>query len=90
MDQFVNALITPTVLPPAPPTADPETTTGRKGATQTTDLLVGDATSDPDITLVPSSVRLCPEATTTPQTTTACTLQPLPLLVLVLIQLLMA
>jgi CshA-type fibril repeat protein len=77
MNQFVNALITPTVLPPAPPTADPETTTGRKGAVQSTDLLVGDATSDPDITLVPTSVRLCPATTTTPQTTTACNLTTL-------------
>jgi uncharacterized repeat protein (TIGR02059 family) len=56
---IVNSTITPTVYAPDPPTADPETTSGKKGLAQTTDLLVGDATSDPDINLVASSARLC-------------------------------
>lgn len=60
---IVDSTITPTVYAPDPPTADPETTTGKKGAAQTTDLLVGDATSDPDINLVASSVKLCDPAT---------------------------
>lgn len=60
---IVDSTITPTVYAPDPPTADPETTTGQKGAVQTTDLLVGDATSDPDINLVASSVKLCDLAT---------------------------
>lgn len=60
---IVDSTITPTVYAPDPPTADPETTTGKKGAAQTTDLLVGDATSDPDINLVASSVKLCDSAT---------------------------
>jgi uncharacterized repeat protein (TIGR02059 family) len=77
LGQTATSTYTPTVSPPAPPTADPETTTGSKGVAQTTDLLVGDSTSDPSITLVPSSVRLCPATTTAPQTSTACTLTTL-------------
>jgi CshA-type fibril repeat protein len=60
---IVDSTITPTVFAPDPPTADPETTSGKKGSAQTTDLLVGDATSDPDINLVASSVKLCDPAT---------------------------
>lgn len=60
---IVDSTITPTVYAPDPPTADSETTSGKKGSAQTTDLLVGDATSDPDINLVASSVKLCDPAT---------------------------
>lgn len=49
---IVNSTITPTVYAPGPPSADPETTSGSKGVAQTTDLLVGDSTSDPAISLV--------------------------------------
>jgi CshA-type fibril repeat protein len=77
LGQTATSTYTPTVNPPAPPTADAETTTGSKGVAQTTDLLDGDLTSDPAISLVPSSVRLCPATTTTPQTTTACDLTTL-------------
>jgi len=75
--QSATSTYTPTVNPPAPPTADPETTSGPKGATQTIDLLPGDATTAVGITLDPTSVRLCPATTTTPQTTTACNLTSL-------------
>ena len=75
--QTATSTYTPTVNPPAPPTADAETTTGSKGVAQTTDLLDGDLTSDPAISLVPSSVRLCPATTTTPQITTECNLTTL-------------
>jgi CshA-type fibril repeat protein len=49
---------TPTVLEPADPTADPETSKGPKGAAQTVELLPGDTTADPLITFVPASVVL--------------------------------
>ena len=77
LGQTATATYTPTVLPPARPTADPETTSGAKGVPQSTNLLDGDLTSDPGITLVSASVRLCPSTTTTPQITTACTLETL-------------
>jgi CshA-type fibril repeat protein len=58
MNQFVNAWITPTVLDPADPITDPETTSGAKGATQTINLLDGDTTAGVAIDLVPGSVVL--------------------------------
>lgn len=77
LNQYVNALITPTVVAPAPPAADPETTTGRQGAPQTTDLLVGDTTAAVGITLVPSSVKLCDPTTDPAQVAPNCTLTTL-------------
>ena len=77
LGQKSSTTYTPTVSKPPAPTADPETTKGPKGASQTIDLLPGDATFANGITLVPSSVRLCPAATTTPQIATACTLTTL-------------
>jgi CshA-type fibril repeat protein len=77
LDQVSTTTYTPTVNAATPPTADPETTSGPKGAAQTIDLLPGDAAAAAGITLDPTSVRLCPATTTTPQTTTACTLTTL-------------
>ena len=77
LGQTATSIYTPTVNPPAPPTADAETTTGSKGVAQTTDLLDGDSTSDPDITLVTSSVKLCDPTTDPAQVAPNCTLTTL-------------
>ena len=77
LGQTATSTYTPTVNPPAPPTADAETTTGSKGVAQTTNLLDGDSTSDPDITLVTSSVKLCDPTTDPAQVAPNCTLTTL-------------
>ena len=56
--QTATTTYTPTVAAPPAPMADPETTSGIKGATQTIDLIPGDTTFDPAITLVRASVAL--------------------------------
>jgi CshA-type fibril repeat protein len=77
LGQTATSTYTPTVLPPAPPIADAETTAGSKGVPQTTDLLVGDSTSDPSISLVASSVKLCDPTTDPAQVSPNCTLTTL-------------
>jgi CshA-type fibril repeat protein len=59
LGQKSSTTYTPTVAAPPVPMADPETTSGVKGATQTINLLPGDTTFDPAITLDPASVKLC-------------------------------
>jgi CshA-type fibril repeat protein len=59
LGQKSSTTYTPTISAPPAPAADPETTTGIKGAAQTIDLLPGDTTFDPAITLDPASVKLC-------------------------------
>jgi CshA-type fibril repeat protein len=54
--QLVSALITPSVFAPA--TADPETSLGSKGVRQWVDLIDGDTSSDSNVPLDRSSVRL--------------------------------
>jgi CshA-type fibril repeat protein len=58
LGQAASTTYTPTVLPPADPTADPEETQGPKGAPQGIDLLDGDVTAHSEIVLVPESVVL--------------------------------
>ena len=68
--QIASALITPTVLAPPPPTAQPDVTSGIKGATQTINLLTNtpgvDSAGISGVTLNPASVKLCGAGETSP------------------------
>ena len=57
--RVVNAKITPEVLPPPLPTANPSETFGLPGKVQTSNLLDNDVAGHPTIPLVLSTVRLC-------------------------------
>ena len=59
LNQYVSALITPSVTPPPTPTAVPDTTSNLVNVTQTKNVLANDTTIDPLITLDATSVRLC-------------------------------
>jgi CshA-type fibril repeat protein len=69
LGQYVNATITPSVTPPAPPVAVNDTSTDFLNVVQTKNPLSNDTTADPIITLDPTSVRLCGTGETAP----ACT-----------------
>ncbi|MSZ14080.1 MAG: hypothetical protein F2617_02110, partial [Actinobacteria bacterium] len=64
--RVVSATITPEVLPPAPPTANPTETFGVRGEVQVSDLLANDAPGHLSIPLVLSTVRLCDVGETAP------------------------
>ena len=68
--QIASALITPTVSAPPPPTAQPDVTSGIKGATQTINLLTNtpgvDSAGISGVTLNPASVKLCGAGETSP------------------------
>jgi uncharacterized repeat protein (TIGR02059 family) len=59
LNQYVNALITPSVTPPPAPTAVADTSSNQVNVTQTKNVLTNDTTTDPLITLDATSVRLC-------------------------------
>ncbi|MEI6689091.1 MAG: cadherin-like domain-containing protein [Thermoleophilia bacterium] len=58
LGQFATSTITPTVQAPAVDTANPDTTTGAKGAAQTINLLAND-TAPAGVSLTASTVKLC-------------------------------
>ena len=68
--QIASALITPTVPAPPPPPAQPDVTSGIKGATQTINLLTNtpgvDSAGISGVTLNPASVKLCGAGETSP------------------------
>jgi CshA-type fibril repeat protein len=64
--RVVSATITPEVLPPAPPTANPTETFGVRSQVQVSDLLANDAPGHLSIPLVLSTVRLCDVGETAP------------------------
>ena len=59
LNQYVSALITPTVASPPAPTAVADATSNFINVTQTKNVLANDTTTDPLITLDATSVRLC-------------------------------
>ena len=68
--QIASALITPTVSAPPAPTAQPDVTSGIKGATQTINLLTNtpgvDSAGISGVTLNAASVKLCGAGETSP------------------------
>ena len=64
--RVVSATITPEVLPPPAPTANPTETFGVRGEVQTSDLLANDVAGHPSLPLVLSTVRLCDVGETAP------------------------
>jgi CshA-type fibril repeat protein len=66
LGQYVSATITPTVRPPAAPTAVADTSSDFLNVVQTKSVLGNDTTIDPLITLSASSVRLCGAGQTAP------------------------
>ena len=64
--RVVSATITPEVLPPPAPTANPTETFGVRGEVQTSDLLANDVSGHPSLPLVLSTVRLCDIGETAP------------------------
>ena len=69
LNQFVSALITPSVTPPPAPTAVPDTSLNLVNVTQTKNVLTNDTTTDPLITLDATSVRLCSSGQVKPNCT---------------------
>ena len=69
LNQFVNALITPSVTPPPAPTAVSDSTSDFVNVTQTKNVLANDTTADPLITLGATSVRLCSSGQVKPNCT---------------------
>jgi CshA-type fibril repeat protein len=58
LGQVASSTYTPSVIPPEPPTATPDTTSGMQGRTQVIDLLANDFAGTL-LSLDPASVRLC-------------------------------
>jgi CshA-type fibril repeat protein len=69
LNQYVNALITPSVTPPPAPTAVADTSSNSVNVTQTKNVLTNDTTTDPLITLDATSVRLCSSGQVSPNCT---------------------
>jgi CshA-type fibril repeat protein len=68
LNQKAASTYTPSIVPPTPPVASPNSTSGVQGASQVTDLLVNDA-AGPWLTLDPTSVRLCGTGEVSPSCT---------------------
>ena len=69
LNQYVNALITPSVTAPPAPTAVADTSSNQVNVTQTKNVLANDTTTDPLITLDATSVRLCGSGQISPNCT---------------------
>jgi len=72
LGQVANTTITPTVLAPRAPTANPDTNTGNWDTNQTISPLTNDTPGEPTAPLVPSTVKLCGVAPSA-QTPNNCT-----------------
>ena len=66
LGRVVNATMTPEVLPPPLPAANPSETFGIRGATQTSDLLGNDSPGLPSIPFDLATIRLCGSGETAP------------------------
>jgi CshA-type fibril repeat protein len=66
--QKAASTYTPSIVPPTPPVATPNSTSGMQGESQVADLLVNDA-AGPWLTLDPTSVRLCGATEVSPSCT---------------------
>ena len=69
LNQYVSAIITPSVTPPPAPTAVADTSSNSVNVTQTKNVLTNDTTTDPLITLDATSVRLCSSGQVKPNCT---------------------
>jgi CshA-type fibril repeat protein len=72
LGQVANTTITPTVLAPRAPTANPDTNTGNWDTNQTISPLTNDTPGEPSAPLVASTVKLCGVAPSA-QTPNNCT-----------------
>jgi CshA-type fibril repeat protein len=72
LGQVANTTITPTVLAPRAPTANPDTNTGNWDTNQTISSLTNDTPGEPTAPLVASTVKLCGVAPSA-QTPNNCT-----------------
>jgi CshA-type fibril repeat protein len=71
--QKISTTYTPTILPPAAPSADNETSTGPVNIAQSQPVLIGD-TAPTGSALDPASLKLCPTTATSPYSATNCNL----------------
>jgi uncharacterized repeat protein (TIGR02059 family) len=69
LNQYVSAIITPSVTPPPAPTAVADTSSNQVNVTQTKNVLTNDTTTDALITLDATSVRLCSSGQVAPNCT---------------------
>lgn len=76
LGQYGSGTFTPTVAPPAPPTAFADTSTGLSGATQTINPLSNDVVGASGVTFTASSVKLCSAGQTSPNCTATSLVVP--------------
>lgn len=76
LGQYASSTYTPTVLPPPPPTANPDTTTGVTGTAQSKNVLTNDVVGASGVTFTTSTIKLCSSGQTSPNCTATSVVVP--------------